>query len=295
MQTNQIICGECSQVMSSFPEGVIDLTVTSPPYDALRDYEGYKFNFDVIAAELYRVTKPGGVVVWVVGDETKNGGETGTSFKHALGFMRHGFKLFDTMIYAKSGTSFPTRGRYTQIFEYMFVLSKGKPKTFNPIEDVPKLWAGSWGKTTQRQKDGSLKASTAKNCGAGASGRASEDNPIHGFKQRTNIWRIVNGKKFAHTDELVYAHSASFPEALARDHIRSWSNPGDLVADILCGSGTTCKMAKALGRDYLGVDVSKGYCDLAEQRVALVKRGEYLNDEEKGGDDVGRTKSNKKC
>lgn len=268
MQENQIVHGDCVQVMASFPEEAIDLTVTSPPYDTLRTYEGYDFDFPAIAQQLFRVTKRGGVVVWVVGDETKNGGETGTSFRQALGFMDVGFKLFDTMIYEKTGTSFPTKGKYTQIFEYMFVLSKGKPNTFNPICDVPKLWAGSWGKTTQRQKDGSLKASTAKNCGAGKE-RASEDNPIHGFKQRTNIWRIVNGKRFAHTDELAYEHPATFPEALARDHILTWTNEGDLVLDPMCGAGTACKMARATGRNYIGIDVSEKYCAIARKRVVL--------------------------
>ena len=210
--------------------------------------------------------------MWVVNDETKNGGKTGTSFKQALGFMDVGFKLFDTIIYHKTGTAYPTKGRYTQIFEYMFVLSKGKPKTFNPICDVVRLWAGSWGKTTQRQKDGSLKASTSKNCGAGKSGKASEDNPIHGYKQRSNIWRIVNGKKFAHTDELAYGHPATFPEALARDHIISWTNPGDLVLDPMNGGGTTCKMAKQEGREYIGIDVSAEYCELARKRLELTSK-----------------------
>jgi DNA modification methylase len=268
MELNRIIHGECVEVLHTFPDHCIDMVVTSPPYDTLRDYDGYAFDYKSVAVALLKVVKPGGVVVWVVGDETKDGGETGTSFQHALYFMGLGFKLFDTMIYEKTGTSFPTKGKYTQIFEYMFVLSKGKPKTFNPICDVPKLWAGSWGKTTQRQKDGSLKASTAKNCGAGKE-RASEDNPIHGYKQRTNIWRIVNGKKFAHTDELAYEHPATFPEALARDHIITWSNPGDVVLDPMCGAGTTCKMAKQEGRKYIGIDVSEKYCQVARRRLQL--------------------------
>lgn len=275
METNCIIHGDCAAILgrAAVRKESVDLTVTSPPYDTLRDYEGYKFKFfgiGGIARLLYEVTKPGGVVVWVVGDETKNGGETGTSFRQAVYFQDIGFKLFDTMIYEKTGTSFPTKGKYTQIFEYMFVLSKGKPRVFNPICDVPKLWAGSWGKTTQRQKDGTLRKSTAKNCGAGRSGKASEDNPIHGFKQRTNIWRIVNGKKFAHTDEYAYVSPATFPEALARDHILTWTNPGDLVLDPMCGSGTTCKMAKKEGRQYIGIDVGKKYCAAARKRVELV-------------------------
>lgn len=267
MKINQIIQGNCVAVMCSFPDDVIDLTVTSPPYDNLREYEGYTFNFTAIARELYRVTKPGGVVVWVVGDETKDGGETGTSFEQALGFRDAGFRIFDTMVYEKTGTSYPTQGRYTQVFEYMFVFSKGKPNTFNPIKDVPKLWEGSWGQTTQRKKDGTLKDSTAKSCGKGSSGRATDGR--YGYKQRSNIWRIVNGKKFAHTDELAYLHPATFPEALAHDHIISWTNPGDLVLDPLCGSGTTCKMARATGRNYIGIDVSEKYCDVARERNKL--------------------------
>jgi DNA modification methylase len=271
METNKIIQGNALTVLGSarVPDDSIDLTVTSPPYDTLRTYDGYKFDFEGIARSLYAVTKRGGVVVWVVNDETKNGEESGTSFEQALFFKKIGFKLFDTMIYEKTGTSFPTKGKYTQIFEYMFVLSKGRPKTFNPIKDVPKLWEGSWGKTTQRQRDGSLKDSTAKNCGAGKSGRATDGR--YGYKQRSNIWRIVNGKKFAHTDDLAYEHPATFPESLAHDHILTWSNPGDVVLDPLCGAGTTCKMAKKLGRQYIGIDVSKNYCQVAERRLHLVK------------------------
>jgi DNA modification methylase len=268
---NQIVHGDCVQVMASLPGGVIDLTVTSPPYDALRDYDGYTFDFEAIATQLFRVTKKGGVVVWVVGDETIKGGETGTSFRQALFFQDVGFRIFDTMIYEKTGTSFPTQGKYTQIFEYMFVLSKGKPKTFNPIKDIPKLWAGSWGQTTQRQKDGSLKNSTSKSCGK-ANVRASADNPIHGYKQRTNIWRVVNGKKFAHTDDIAYEHPATFPESLARDHIVTWTNPGDQVLDPMCGSGTTCKMARKTGRNYTGIDTSMKYCAVARRRTALLDK-----------------------
>ncbi|RLC88697.1 MAG: site-specific DNA-methyltransferase [Chloroflexi bacterium] len=247
----------------------VDLTVTSPPYDALRKYHSYDYDFpfQAILIELFRVTKPGGVVVWVVADETWDFGRSGTSMRQAIHFMDIGFKLFDHMVYEKSGTSFPSRRRYTNIYEHMFVFSKGKPKTVNLIKDVPKLWQGSWGQTTQRQKDGSLKKSTAKSCGK-ATKRAT--GAEYGYKARTNIWRIVNGKKFAHSDDLAYDHPATFPESLAHDHILSWSNKGDLVLDPLCGSGTTCKMAKKLGRQYIGIDVSKEYVKLAKQRVKLV-------------------------
>jgi DNA modification methylase len=262
-----ILHGDCAVVLPDLPRESVDLTVTSPPYDALRG-KAYAsvFDFPRMAAGLYLVTKPGGVVVWVVGDETVDGSETGTSFRQALGFMDVGFKLFDTMIYKKTGTSFASKGRYTQIFEYMFVFSKGKPKTFNPICDVPKLWEGSWGKTTNRQRDGSLKETVSANCGKARSGRATDGR--YGFKQRTNIWEIVNGKGFGHKDHLAYEHPATFPEALARDHILTWSNPGDLVLDPMCGSGTTLVAAKKTGRQYLGIDISKEYCCLSQQRLA---------------------------
>jgi site-specific DNA-methyltransferase (adenine-specific) len=264
---NRIISGNCVGILRRAPAEIADLTVTSPPYDDLRLYKGYAFDFESVAAALWRATKPGGVVVWVVGDETIDGSETGTSFRQALGFLEVGFKLFDTMIYEKTGTSFPSKGRYTSIFEFMFVLAKGQPKTFNPICDVPKLWEGSWGKTTQRQKDGSLEETHHVNCGKAKSGRATDGR--YGYKQRTNIWRIVNGKKFGHRDELAYQHPATFPEALARDHILTWTNPGDLVLDPMCGSGTVPVMAVLQGRTYLGIDISPEYVELTKRRIEL--------------------------
>lgn len=267
MEKNRIICGNCVEVLKdSFPDDCVDLTVTSPPYNTLRKYQGYVFDFSAIAAQLYRVTKPGGVVVWVVNDETVKGGKTGTSFRQALGFMDVGFLLYDVMIYEKTGTTFPSSKRYTGVTEYMFVLSKGKPKTTNIIRDVPKKWEGSWATTTQRQKDGSLKISRAKNCGAGRSGRASGDE--YGYKARSNIWTIANGYGFGHPDPgLAKQHPATFPYALARDHILSWSNPGDLVLDPMAGAGTTCLAAKKLGRDYIGIEISNTYRTIAERRL----------------------------
>jgi len=267
---NSVLCGDAGRLLLSLLAGHAHLTVTSPPYDALRSYHGYRFDVEAIVRGLWHVTAPGGVVVWVVGDQTVDGGETGTSFRQALAFQEAGFLLFDTMIYEKTGTSYPAKGRYDQVFEFMFVLSKGRPRVFHPLRDVPKLWAGSWGRTTQRKADGSLRKSTHESCGKGRSGRATDGR--YGYKQRGNIWRYVNGKKFAHTDELAYEHPATFPEKLAEDHILTWTDPGDLVLDPMCGSGTTLKMACKHGRRWLGIDVSKGYCDLARRRVALARK-----------------------
>jgi DNA modification methylase len=265
---DKIICGDCVEVVKKLPCDCIDATITSPPYDALRDYEGYAFNHKELGAQLFRVTKPGGVVVWVVGDATVKGSETGTSFRHALGFMDAGFKLFDTMIYEKTGTSFPSNGRYTQIFEYMFVFSKGAPNTFNPICDIPKFWEGSWGKTVQRQKDGSLRINNSKNCGKAKSGRATDGR--YGYKQRTNIWKITNGKNFAQPDgDIAYGHPATFPFSLAKDHILTWTKNNDIILDPMCGAATTCLAAMITNRKFIGIDCSNTYCNLAIKRLTL--------------------------
>ena len=255
-----IITGDAAILLVDLPDNSIDLTVTSPPYDNLRDYEGYTFGFDAIAAELFRVTKLGGVVVWVVGDATVNGSETGTSFRQALGFMGLGFRLYDTMIYKKAGFRFPDERRYNPVFEYMFVFSKGQPKTFNPIKDKPNVYAGSKvaRRSQTRNKDGTLTENSAW--------RTDRDKRVKQFGKRNNIWRIKAGGRSS--DKGVSAHPAIFPEALARDHILSWSNPGDIVLDPMCGSGTTLKMAKQLERRWLGFDISERYTDLARQRVA---------------------------
>ena len=258
-----IIQGDCKEVLRGLAANSVDLTVTSPPYDGIRDYNGFSFTLDdfrLIAAELYRVTKPGGIVVWVVGDGTVNGSESGTSFRHALGFMDVGFRLHDTMIYEKNTSSFPARRdgkRYTQIFEYMFVLSKGAPKTGHLICDKQNKWAGhtNWGKNTQRGPDGQLV-------------ETADIKPVPETSPRNNIWHYVVGKGFNSSDKESHGHPAIFPEKLAEDHIISWSNPGDVVLDPFCGSGTTCKMAKKNGRRYIGIDVSEDYCNLAKTILA---------------------------
>lgn len=251
---NEITCGNCIDVMKKIPDGSIDLTVTSPPYDNLRDYKGYTFDFESIARELYRVTKEGGVVVWVVGDQTTNGSESGTSFRQALYFKEIGFNLHDTMIYEKNGAPFPEVNRYYQCFEYMFVFSKGKPNTTNLLKDRKNKWAGSFGKRSQRLADGTLQQKDAIEC---------EEYGI-----RFNFWRMNGGYGYTTKDETAYAHPAMFPEVLAQDHILSWSNEGDTVLDPMCGSGTTCKMAHNFKRNYIGIDISEEYCKIARDRLS---------------------------
>ena len=241
--------GDCLEIMPTLESGSIDLTVTSPPYDNLRTYndslEWGEHVWKPIIKELYRMTKQGGVVVWVVGDATVKGSETGTSFKQALWAMECGFNLHDTMIYEKAGTgACGSNYSYWQTFEYMFVFSKGKPSTINRIEiDKPVCGGGS-----RIKKDGS---------------RKKEKRNIDGKKQKlSNIWRFAVG------GEGHVKHPAKFPLQLAHDHIISWSNEGDTVLDCFLGSGTTGKMAKQLNRNFIGIEKDAEYFAIAKERIA---------------------------
>lgn len=254
---NRIINGNCKEIMKTFEAESIDLVISSPPYDNLRDYNGYSYDENEIINELFRVVKDGGVVVWIIGDATINGSETGTSFRQALKFIDCGFKLHDTMIYEKNTSSFPARrngNRYTQIYEYMFVFCKGKIKTANLICDKKNKWFGNtnWGKNTIRKQNGELE-------------ETSKIKPVPEFSPRNNIWKYNIGRGFNSSDKESHRHPAIFPEKLAEDHILSWSNEGDVVLDIFNGSGTTCKMSKKNNRKYIGIDISLEYCLLAEE------------------------------
>ena len=261
MSIVELMHGDCLELMKGIPDCSVDLTVTSPPYDNLRTYNGnieqWSFEkFKAIAKELYRVTADGGVVVWIVGDATIKGSETGTSFRQALWFMDCGFNLHDTMIYQKKSVYAhdPRNKRYKQAFEYMFVLSKGKPKTYNEIKDKPNKNAGkvlSGGK------------------GRDKTGKKRKVAPvvIGEYQARFNIWEYQTGKQSA-TDILAFKHPAVFPEQLARDHIISWSNPGDTVLDCFMGSGTTGVACVNTGRDFIGIELDPGYFDIATKRIS---------------------------
>ena len=250
MKTNYLYNENCLDTMGRMKDNFIDLTVTSPPYDNLRTYNGYSFDFESIAKELYRVTKEGGVVVWIVGDATIKGSETVTSFRQALFFKECGFKLHDTMIWNKGKFSAvgSLKTRYAPVFEYMFVFVKGKLKTFNPIKDRENITFGQKISGNIRQKDGSMKP------------KSTIGKITAKYGQRFNIWNNApqQGKN---------KHPAPFPEQLANDHIISWSNKGDLVYDCFIGSGTTAKMAKLNNRNYIGSEISKEYCKIIEQRL----------------------------
>lgn len=236
------------------PDASIDLVVTSPPYDNLRTYGGHPWDFGGVAQQLWRVIKSGGVVVWVVADATIDGSETGTSFRQALRFMEIGFRLHDTMIYHRQGC-FPNDAakRYWQDAEYMFVLTKGQPDTFNPIKEVSVRVAGS---RINRRK-----------LVEGCSGKPRENGIASGTKSLSNVWYHKVGSGMSE-DGISFQHPATFPESLARDHILSWSNDGDTVLDPFSGSGTTLKMARLMGRKGIGIEINEPYCKIAASRLA---------------------------
>lgn len=252
--------GDCLELMKEMPDASVDFTITSPPYDNLRTYNGniqqWSFKkFEAIAEELYRVTSDGGVVVWVVADMTIKGSETGTSFRQALHFMQCGFNLHDTMIWAKDTMLFPNTTRYGQSFEYMFVFSKGKPKTVHKIQDRKNKWAGTKIHGTTRKTDGDMS-------------RKSNHNKtlVKEYGERLNVWQMPSEKKNK------TGHPAVFPEQIARDHILSWTNEGDVVLDPFIGSGTTAIAAIKTKRRYIGFEIDGQYFETAAKRVMETER-----------------------
>ena len=253
---NQVLHGDCLELMKDIPDGSIDLVVTSPPYDNLRTYNGSlewgEHVWKPVIQELFRLIKEGGVVVWVVGDATIKGSETGTSFKQALYFKEIGFNLHDTMIYEKS-TALPQNcDRYYPIFEYMFVLSKGKPKTFNPMTVLASNNKRK-DKTAHRTKDNKIVVpKTGRN----------------EYRRLFNVWRYAVGLGGTTNDKIAFQHPAIFPEKLAHDHILSWSNEGDTVLDPFAGSGTVGKVAQQLNRNCILIEKEQEYVDIINKRLS---------------------------
>ena len=255
-----ILQGDVVEQLKTLPDGSVHLGVTSPPYDDLRTYkDNPTFDLKGVINQLYRVLVDGGVVVWVVGDQVIKGSESGTSFRQALIFMEGGFNLHDTMIYMKNGPAYPSQNRYFAVFEYMFVFSKGTPRTFNPLKDRPNRWAGQkWSKMrTRRNKDGEMTTTTWDKDQGGE------------FGVRFNVWKYNVGHGYTTKDEIAYQHPAIFPEALAKDHILSWSNEGDTILDPFMGSGTTLKMARECKRQSIGIEINPEYIKIAKERLRL--------------------------
>ena len=252
-----LINDDCLIAMAKLPNNSIDLIITSPPYDNIRDYNNSStWNFDIfknVANQLQRILKQGGVIVWIVADATIKGSETGTAFRQALYFKEIGLNLHDTMIYYKNSYPFPCSNRYYSNFEYMFVLSKGKPKTTNLIKVATKAKSKN---PTYRKKDGTK------------SNSKYEINKA--TRNADNVWKYEVGYQKSTTDKIAYKHPAIFPDNLAKDHIITWSNENDLILDPMMGSGTVGKMSKLLNRDFIGIEIDKEYFDIAKERIESI-------------------------
>lgn len=256
MELGNIHHENCIETLARLADDTIDMTITSPPYDDLRSYNGYHFPVEEIGAGLFEKTKPGGVVIWVVGDKTVNGCETLTSFKHAFVFREAGFNVHDTMLYVKNNPIPSDCGpRYRQSFEYMFCFSKGKPKTFNPLTEPTKS-AGT-----------KIKAFRITEVGRGNVPDEDIGRKIKSERKVSNIFTYNVGTSSSR-DKIAFQHPAIFPEQLCEDQIRTWTNEGDIVYDPFMGSGTTAKIAHQLGREWFGSEISREYVDIANRRLA---------------------------
>lgn len=256
MRFGKIYKENCIDTMHRMPDEQLDMTITSPPYDDLREYQGYHFPVEEIAASLFHKTKTGGVVIWVVADRTVNGSETLTSFQHAFTFREAGFLVHDTMLYVKNNPIPSDCGkRYRQAFEYMFCFSKGQPKTFNPITEPTKS-AGT-----------KIKAFRITENGRGNVPLEDIGRKIKTERKVNNIF-CYNVGTSSSGDKIAFSHPAIFPEKLVEDQILTWTNKDDVVYDCFMGSGTTAKVAHLLGRQWLGSEVSEEYIKIAEARLA---------------------------
>lgn len=261
MELNRTYNMDCVEGMKKVENEIIDMAITSPPYDDMREYKGYTWDFEKTAKEIYRVLKKGGVLVWIIKDKTVKGSETLTSFSQVQYFKKIGFNVHDTMIWEKTGM-LPTQDRYYDVFDYMFILSKGKPKTMNFICDKANVNGGR-----KQKKD--ICINKGKN-------KKGNDFFIRKeFGRRTNIWRIPIGK-----NKETEGHPAPFPEQLAKDHIITWSNIGDVIMDPFMGSGTTAKACLETKRNYIGFEISKEYCEIERRRTMKAReRMDYIESE----------------
>lgn len=253
--------GDCVQWIQNLSDNSVDMTLTSPPYDEIRNYNGYCFDFERIAKELYRVTKPGGVVIWNVADQTIKGSETGTSMRQALYFMECGFNLHDTMIYLKRNPMPSSGKRYHQAWEYIFCFSKDTPKTFNPIM-VECKYGNLTANQKYRGKDGEKNYKKTKR---------------NAFSKVRNIFEYVIGGGHTTKDKIAFDHPAIMPEKLAEDQINTWTNEGDLVIDPFSGSGTTAKMCLMNNRKFCGSEISEEYCDIFVKRLENLESNQTTN------------------
>jgi site-specific DNA-methyltransferase (adenine-specific) len=252
---NKIICGDAVEELKKIPNNSIDILVTSPPYDGIRKYNGFNYDLHATGKEIYRVLKDGGVAIMVIQDQTKNFGKTLTSFRTIVDWVDNiGFKLFETVIYRKYGAEGAWwNKRFRVDHEYMPIFLKGeRPQYFN--KDPLKIPSKHGGKTMTG-------GGTRLTNGIRIPTRAITINPM---KCRGTIWEYMTA---GDGTRLKHKHPATFPDKLPYDFIQCFCPPNGVVLDPFIGSGTTALAAIELDRNYIGIDISKEYCDLARRRI----------------------------
>ena len=260
MIRNSIYCNDAADTMGGWPENSVDLSIFSPPYDDIRTYgqdEPNKVDLHQIGLAAYRVTKPGGIVAMVIQDQTKDFAKSLTSFRTTVDWADNiGFRLFECVIYNRPGKPGAWwNQRFRVDHEYIMIFLKGeRPKYFNkePLK-IPAKYAGHVWSGTQRLTNGKL-------------------IPIERTEQKKlkcpgTVWTM--GASTTERNPLKTKHPAPFPDKLAENLILCFSQPGELVVDFMCGSGTTLRMAQKHGRDFIGVDNSLEYCKLSQQMLEL--------------------------
>lgn len=257
MHAESLVCCDCVEGMRALPPASVPLTVTSPPYDDLRDYGAHTWDFEkfmLVASQLWRVTMPGGALCWVVGDQIRDGGQTGSSFRQALYLKGLGFRLHNTLVIEKQLARGISKVRYGVAPEFVFVFSKGRPRSINLIRDKANKFGGQLMRFSTRGRDGTTSD--------------TEKALIRPFGVRGNVWRYTTGSRVTAKERYAFQHPALMPEKLAKDLIVSWSKPGDLVLDPFGGAGTTAKMALLNHRRYLSIEAHAPYHGLAVRRLA---------------------------
>ncbi len=251
---NKIILSDCRDGMAALSNECIPFTLTSPPYDGLRTYDGLAdWNFMDVAKELYRITMQGGVVVWVVQEQIIDGSESGETSRQRLAFANIGFRLHHTMVMGKLGGIQFSSNRYGRPLEYAFILSKGPPRYFNPLRDRPNKEAGRVKVFLNRNRDGSF--------------APVKRTQVHPYGLRGSIWFYPTGKNNSAKEDYAFEHPALMPEQMAEDDILSWTKVGDLVFNPFAGAGTALKMALLNHRSYLGFEINPKYVEIARRRL----------------------------
>ena len=261
---NQIYNEDCLETMGRMEDGLCDLILTSPPYDNLRRYGqertnhkrlkgGMSFDFESIAKEMTRVLKPGGVIMWNVQDQTINMSRTGSSMRQALYFMDEcGLNFWDHLIWYKTGTPFPSPHRYRSVWENMFIFSKGKPNTFNPI-------------LKRNKTAGQVRNSRKFRDHKGDFVEGFQGTPIREFGNEDNVWYIANGANKSYKNKLSVNHPAVMTDEIARRHILTWTNENDIIYDPFLGASTTTRVARDNNRQWIGSEIHTPYYELSKQ------------------------------